>query len=46
MKFYRAIALLPLVAAAPTNPALGDTFATAPDPTQVHIREITYVWTG
>lgn len=47
MKFYRALSLLPLVAAVPTNPGLGDTWAgSAPDPTQVHIKGLTYGGNG
>ncbi|KAF2491948.1 hypothetical protein BU16DRAFT_574108 [Lophium mytilinum] len=46
MKFYRALALLPLAAAAPTNPSLGDVTSGTPDPTEVHIKAITYGGTG
>ncbi|KAF2815977.1 uncharacterized protein BDZ99DRAFT_471273 [Mytilinidion resinicola] len=46
MKFYRALALLPLAAAAPTNPNLGGVSSGSPDPTQVHIKAITYGGTG
>jgi len=46
MKFYRALALLPLAAAVPANPSLNDVTGGAPDPTQVQIKGITYGGNG
>ncbi|OCL04504.1 hypothetical protein AOQ84DRAFT_116170 [Glonium stellatum] len=46
MKFYRALALLPLVAAAPATPSLGDVYSGAPNPSTVQIRGISYGGTG
>ncbi|OCK77763.1 hypothetical protein K432DRAFT_395337 [Lepidopterella palustris CBS 459.81] len=45
MKFYRALVLLPLAAALP-SPNLDEVTSGSPDPTQVHIKAITYGGTG
>ena len=46
MKFYRALALLPLAAAAPASPSLGDVYSGAPNPSTVQIKGITYGGAG
>ena len=46
MKFCRALALLPLAAAAPAPPSLGDVYSGAPNPSTVQIKGITYGRTG
>ena len=46
MKFYRALALLPLAAAAPSSPSLDDVYFGASNPSTVQIKGITYGGTG